>query len=339
MPYLYDASNWVGEFIAQYDKKYGNHASDSLSIANLCIPGTHDSGTAHIKAIPMENLRNAVKCQALTIEEQLHKGIRYLDIRVKYKGNTFYIVHDGLNGLMDYYCLKDGNTRDYLTLASVLNTCESFLREYPEEFIIMSIKLANSSKNDGDALAGFLIPEYQNLFIAPTKQDDGAQTYPSVRAMNGKILLLRRFKTAVQIPAYDYTGWGSVTADNDGCFYLPSDGTMDAYAMIQDMYLLSPLSDIEEGAEKKVKYYLNCLKRYHMESINSQLGAPLLLLNFLSCTKLGPIDKLAKKINGSIVNYFCDNNPHSIPRGVTIMDFPSEDILNLIIGANFTLTK
>lgn len=340
MPICFSRADWMGEFTKEYDKKYGPDASRSLSITNLCIPGTHDSGTAYLEENWTEKVINAVRCQELTIEEQLERGIRYLDIRVKYVGDTFYIVHDGPMDPMDYICVTKDNPQVYLTLSAVLDSCRDFLAEHTEEFLIVSIKIANSSKEYSNALGAYLVKNYGQLFVNPESymRADGSPSYPGMQDARGKIILLRRFAT-VQKLGYDYTRWGSVDPDSDGCFYLPSDGVTNSYAMIQDMFRASLVSRIEGNVEQKVKYYVDCLRRYHMESVHSELAPPLLFINFLSCTKCGFIKKLADQINDRIVNDFCDQEPHPIPRGVTVMDFPTEDIMNLIIGANFTLTK
>lgn len=340
MPICFHATDWMGEFTKEYDKKYGPDASRSFRITNLCIPGTHDSGTAFLKKNLTEEVVNAVRCQELTIEEQLDHGIRYLDIRVKYEGNSFCIVHDGPFGPLDYVCVRKNNPQVYLTLPAVLDTCRDFLAEHTGEFLIVSIKIANSSREYSNALGAYLMQNYGQLFVNPDlyMRTDGPQGYPGMQDARGKIILLRRFVTDQKL-GYDYTRWGSVDPDSDGCFYLPSDGVRDSYAMIQDMFHASLVSRIEGNVEQKVKYYVDCLRRYHMESIHSELAPPLLFINFLSCTKCGFIKKLADQINDRIVNYFCDQEPHPIPRGVTVMDFPTEDIINLIIGANFTLTK
>lgn len=53
-----------------------------LLLSQVNIPGTHDSGTSKSALIEAFSAR----CQSLTISAQLEAGIRFLDLRVKYKG-------------------------------------------------------------------------------------------------------------------------------------------------------------------------------------------------------------------------------------------------------------
>ena len=61
---------------------------DSLNIAQINLPGTHDSCAYRVQ-FPMLS-----KCQNTTITEQLNSGIRFLDIRVEKEGNKLKLVHD-----------------------------------------------------------------------------------------------------------------------------------------------------------------------------------------------------------------------------------------------------
>lgn len=342
MPFYFHRPDWMGELTEEYDKKYGEGAYRNLSITSLCIPGTHDSGTAFLENNWTENVVNAVRCQSLTIEEQLDWGIRYLDIRVKYAANTFCIVHDGPVARMDYFCVRKDQPEQFLTLTDVLETCRTFLAEHPMECVIMSIKLAKSAQQHGNELTGFLA-EYdrqnQVFLDAGAYRQTGVQGYPDMGSARGKLILLRRFETEQQNPWYDFTGWGSVKPEDDGSFHIPANDDLASCALIQDMYSASLVGSLDTNAEQKVTYYLDSLKRYHDEEINPQLAPPMLLLNFLSCTKCSCIEKLANRINHKIVEHFTDGRQHTVPNGVTIMDFPGEEILDFLIGANVYLLK
>ncbi|KAL1423949.1 hypothetical protein MTO96_020742 [Rhipicephalus appendiculatus] len=68
----------------------------TLSILDLLIPGTHNSGMYHqgYTHPHEEYLYN----QDQTIEQQLAYGIRSLDLRVQYSGGAFYVTHDRTRG-------------------------------------------------------------------------------------------------------------------------------------------------------------------------------------------------------------------------------------------------
>ena len=64
------------------------YVNDSTSLANLTIPGSHDSGALY------EPVAGTAICQNLSIREQLDIGVRYLDIRLRQYGNAL-VVHHG----------------------------------------------------------------------------------------------------------------------------------------------------------------------------------------------------------------------------------------------------
>lgn len=76
------------------------------SIAEMTIPGTHDSGTGH--AIVGANT------QHLDIWNQLIRGTRFLDIRCNHDGNVFKVWHGSAFGGADCH----------LSFEQVLNWCQ-----------------------------------------------------------------------------------------------------------------------------------------------------------------------------------------------------------------------
>ncbi|KAH8009065.1 hypothetical protein HPB51_010255 [Rhipicephalus microplus] len=68
----------------------------TLSLLDLLIPGTHNSGMYHqgYTHPHQEYLYN----QDQTVEQQLAFGIRSLDLRVQYTGGAFYVTHDRTRG-------------------------------------------------------------------------------------------------------------------------------------------------------------------------------------------------------------------------------------------------
>src|SRR5205814_5545628 len=65
--------------------------NDSTPISTLSIPGTHNS-PACLRALP------SIRCQAVSLREQLENGIRFLDVRVEAENpekDGLILVHDG----------------------------------------------------------------------------------------------------------------------------------------------------------------------------------------------------------------------------------------------------
>jgi 1-phosphatidylinositol phosphodiesterase len=141
------------------------------SIAQLAIPGTHDSGARY------KNWRGTAKCQNLSLSDQLKIGVRFLDVRCRH-------VHDGF---LSYH----GSVDQRLSFADVLKSCGSFLVQSPKECIIMSIQeefkpAANTRKFDQNVQT-YLAEDPKRWWL----QDK----IPTLSQAAGKIALFRRFPT------------------------------------------------------------------------------------------------------------------------------------------------
>jgi len=108
--------------------KWMSRLDGTLSLAQLSIPGTHDSGAL------FEPIPRTAKCQNRSIAEQLNTGIRFLDIRCRHVNNTFVIQH--------------GMVNQNQTFEDVLNTVITFLHNNPSECVIMSVKEEYTASGD-----------------------------------------------------------------------------------------------------------------------------------------------------------------------------------------------
>ncbi len=155
--------------------------SDLTPIKDVNIPGTHDSVALYSIA------GVAGQCQSLSLDNQLNIGVRFLDIRLQLVRNELIAVH----GIVD----------QKITFTSIVNTCESFLKTNPSEFIFMSVKEEEKSKNSSitfeEALKKFTGSEYWStdtslpVFVGPARK---------------KIHLISRYQgSTIGVPAYD--GW------------------------------------------------------------------------------------------------------------------------------------
>ena len=94
---------------------------DERNIAELSIPGTHESAALYE---PLNS--GTAKCQNLTLGEQLAAGVRYFDIRCRHQSDGFEIYH--------------GPLYQQQTFDQVLSTMYAFLDEHPPPTILMSVK-------------------------------------------------------------------------------------------------------------------------------------------------------------------------------------------------------
>lgn len=102
-----------------------SYISDDAPVTRLAIPGSHDSGCS---GMPWY-----AETQDLNFAEQLARGVRYFDIRVKKKGGDLVIFHGPVNGT------------DYVEL---LYQIDEFMDAHPSEFLILDF---SHFKNDSES--------------------------------------------------------------------------------------------------------------------------------------------------------------------------------------------
>lgn len=147
--------------------KWMSSIDGKLSLSELSIPGTHDSGARHGL--------DAVQCQKLTISEQLNAGVRFLDIRLRNFKNAL-VVHHG-----KYY--------QHLNFDDVISECTDFLKANPKEAIIMSVKEEYKSHKATLSFADTFKTYYdENSSLWYT-----TSSIPTLETVRGKIVLMKRF--------------------------------------------------------------------------------------------------------------------------------------------------
>ena len=133
-------SQWMGD---NWDKL------QNKTLKDLCLPGTHDSGTAglELELAPdasdliknlfnyadtdsnasgvREYIRGQAVSQRQTISQQLNSGIRYIDLRVCQIGGIYYICHS-LKGQ---------------TIESVVTGIQEFLNTNTKEIVVIKVGL------------------------------------------------------------------------------------------------------------------------------------------------------------------------------------------------------
>jgi len=140
---------------------------NSKSISEITLPGTHDSCC--------RKTWEFAETQTWTLSEQLHAGVRFLDIRCRHINNVFAIHH----GLI--FC--------GIFFGEVLNTLSSFLSENPSETVLMRIKeeyKPESNTRSFQDTFSFYLNAFENLFYM-------GNYIPNLGEARGKIVLLRDF--------------------------------------------------------------------------------------------------------------------------------------------------
>jgi 1-phosphatidylinositol phosphodiesterase len=331
----------------------------TLPLSAISIPGTHNSHT-YYRALP------SVRCQVVSVQDQLANGIRFLDIRVQ-------PVHATDASKKDLY-LVHGAFPISLTgpkyLEPILKACFEFLEKNPSETILVSLKREGVGSSTDEHLSEILEKHY----IAPNK--DRWLTSPSLpylKDARGKLVLVRRYTV--------HNSLRSASADNDfglDATSWPHNSTHATHGVfcVQDFCEVMDPSDIP----KKLLYSNEHLVRAaectaFIPGVNTDEKNPIpagpLHLNFLTGSNFWNRscwpDKIAKVVNRGIEEWICmghhlqdplitprepgrssieNRDPSAVKKaksgdggtGVVIMDNVGEhgdwDLVKLVIGMN-----
>ena len=280
----------------------------SDSLADMNIPGTHNSGTQYAQ-FPFFS-----KCQSEGIRSQLEMGYRYLDIRLRMVGQGTNIKLAFSHG--PAYCKTSWSPlASKLYLETVLEECYSFLEDHPGETILFVVK-----KEDGkQSIADF--QTCLNTYIQGNSEKWLlTDEVPTLENARGKIVLFRRYKDEANlgvnsgIPFLWEAQSGTETANPS----LVSENEGNLSINVQDWYELASEEKwkvFQEGAKtaEKAKYGEICL------SFLSTKG------RFI----YGHPYRYAKKLNEKLMN-----ENAKIPRGWTVVDFGSSEIAEKIYSTN-----
>lgn len=202
VPWSGDLCNWMAWI------------DDNISLSDITIPGTHDSG-----AIRSDFIGKFSQCQSLTVADQLSAGVRFLDIRLKLSNGSLDVYH----GIVD----------QQLDFATVRTKCKEFLAAHPSEVILLCIKQEDDSNPSFPSAVQKAIEEDPDLWYTEN-------AIPTLGEVRGKIVLFRRYgDSAIGINCAD--GW----ADNTE-FSLNNGVPMQ----VQDYYSLDNAANIDVKWQK-----------------------------------------------------------------------------------------
>ncbi|SHO58136.1 phosphatidylinositol-specific phospholipase C [Vibrio quintilis] len=263
-----------------------NNVDDSVSLTNMTIPGTHDSGATH------EPISGIAKTQNLSIADQLNIGVRYLDIRLRHYGDALVVHH--------------GSVYQHLNFDDVLQAVTDFLSLHPSETVLMEVSQEYKPENNSRTFEQTFVQyknesQYNNFWW-------GHSYLPKLGEARGKIVLLRRFPGSFwNAGGIDVTQW------SDNAEFTIND-SRNTPIHVQDYYKVSASSNDNKWQE--INKNLGLAKQSNGE----------LFLNFTSGYRpifgIPNIPGVAKDINQRLIHYFDDQK--SGHYGVIISDFTSE---------------
>lgn len=289
--------------------------SDDTYVSSITIPGTHDSGTAHI--FPSFFLQ----CQSLGLKEQLEAGYRYLDIRLaideEEESKELKFIHAFGT------CKKEASFlqlfSDTLHLEDAVNDVYSFLEEHPTETVIFCVK----AENKEDDLSVF-----ESLFFDEISKDSGKwyteNEIPTLGDVRGKIILATRFN--------DINGEGE---DRMGLrFNWEEQNNKEAIVDSQAVTMMNDSNQL--WVQDRFKYNVETKWDAIVETLeNCQAGDETFSLNFCSTAGngyAGHPKKYARILNKNLMNYeFAPQTSY----GIVIVDFAKPELAERIYNSNF----
>lgn len=143
--------------------------ADKTPICNLCIPGTHDSGTASVSST-RHVLGTTAHCQNFTIPDQVLDGIRFFDMRIKSSlifGHTFNCTE---------------------RFDDAIAFMAQHLKKYPSEVFFVMVGSDEGGKWSQQMIHNYdsLVRHYKNILI-----DDFRPNTP-LGKVRGKIIMIKR---------------------------------------------------------------------------------------------------------------------------------------------------
>lgn len=275
---------------------------DDIYISELNIAGTHDSATAYVA------MENSARCQDKTVAEQLAMGVRFLDIRLTQKDGEFYLVHS----LADCYSDKEKTKR--MTFGEVLEICKGFLRDNPEETLILSIK-----QDRGIINRWFFPPFYDKYVRGDEKSWYLENRVPTLGECRGKLVLMRRCRV-----------WKSFYKTADGGLnfsFWPDQARkrMTAKKVILNKSERAVVQD-RYGLDPKRKW--QCVRNYLDTAVTSKNE---LAVHFISTSAKtdGNLVGTAEYINSEFMKYNLKKGT-----GWIICDFPTKELIEKIMTSN-----
>ena len=179
-----------------------------LSLSQLSIPGTHDSG-ARLEPVP-----GTARCQSLSIRSQLDAGVRFLDVRCRHVDDRFRVHH----GVVD----------QKIGFAEVVGDVLDFLDSYPGETVIMSVKpehrAVGATRSFEATLDSYIAGHADRWWLA--------EELPRLDQVRGKVVLFRRFGAESTPKGIDASKWPDNTTFSQG-----------KTLRVQDRYVVQQIDD------------------------------------------------------------------------------------------------
>jgi len=280
--------------------------SGNESLADLTLPGTHDS---HCTSANILNWSIVVApfaaTQAMDIPHQLLAGVRFVDLRCGYDETGNIQMRHGTIPLK-------GALQDCVTnIASFLSTNRS-------ETVIASIKWDQSGVNEPDTFGPAVGKVIQTIGSWYT-----GTSVPTVRECRGKIVLLRRYQGTTGLTVESWRFNNPRFASNNGRI------------VVQDQ------CDFSHAPDRSQCFITKCGSvRALLDEARNNKGS--LFINYCSSSSMPwPLitpSQFASLVNDDLGKYVVSvegQKSRAIKLGIVVLDFPDVSITQRLLLTNF----
>ena len=226
----------------------GSERATETRLIDLAIVGTHDA--AAYNASPQ------LRCQDLTLEEQLEVGVRAFDLRLVDR-------YDG-SGRLDLYHGKESLGLEFTE--DVLPLFTQFLTAHPDEFVILSLRKEDDdhhSPNEMEAYSVSLLRALERPEVARLLYRGELTPATKVSEVRGKLLILLRTRIGNNVCLPYFDGFQDDTTFT-ARLVNPCGGNLDL--MVEDKYMVcdtigmrdkkSALSEVLDLAEAMPDHWM-----------------------------------------------------------------------------------
>ncbi|MFZ6679757.1 hypothetical protein [Undibacterium sp. Tian12W] len=333
--YYYDTSKenhsgWSEGVIAFYAYPQGwmSAIDDKALLSMINLPGTHES---------MSRFGYGCECQQWTLAEQLRQGLRVFDIRLRYlpvaNNEVNFSIHHA-----SYYqeAFFDSNTpHDQGTKYFVLDDCLQFLKDNPTECVVLLIKQEKDAQVRSVFYDAFWkIINKRNGYNGKTLDQlfYKDHTVPTLKDARGKIIF-------AFVDGDDGTNY-QLTAPDRGLYWGNIDYQVD-WRHVQSgqqpgLDVENHWKDIKDAKWDKIEKHLD-------KALSSGTASVIWFVTYTSASRVPDLGYfpgdyaayLLPKVRDDIYTNFITQpqDPWGAYFGTVLMDFPTRDIISLMVRA------
>lgn len=328
LKYQWFCANWCDL------ESWMQYVPDDRSLSALSIPGTHDSGSQLLPS-------GLGRTQALTMDQQLRMGARFIDCRLQIQ-----VAPNGKVVEPPRLCFSHELAQiNWIQFdAFVKDTLIAFLKAHPTECIILSIHDEESLRSDDWEWQKFA--ELVSRNIHDSANSDFWYTenrIPDLIDVRKKIVLVRRYKTSDEhntgtaATAYGKIGINARSDWGDNRTFTAANGPIRLN--VQDIYSIDSNAKILDTKWPAVKKQLRDARNRGVNDPSDKT----LYMNFLSA--VGPKSTagrptawtIAESINPNTLNYLNDKDHRQGRYGIVAGDFFGANLFAAIVASNSML--